>query len=192
MKSVRGEKVFKILQTIGDRSINLDDLIVGCICAGPYPTSKKINYEAHLARKRRVVKADEKIKKIKIQQLLYYLKNDGLIKNESALLSLTERGLEKLKKFRKSLFLNTKTNYSDQKIKDDFHKIIIFDIPERVKEKREWLRTALKSLDFEMVQKSVWLGNNKLPLEFIKQLRDLQLVPHIKIFSVAKEGNLFF
>ena len=192
MKSVRGEKVFKILQTIGDRSITTDDLIVGFLCASSYPTPRKIKYEAHLARKKRIAEADEKIERAKMRQLLYYLKKDGLVKNENAFLSLTEKGLEKLKKFGKSLFLNIKTDYSDQKIKNSVFVMFIFDVPEWMKEKREWLRVVLKSLDFEMVQKSVWLGDNKLPLEFIKQVKDLGLAPYIKIFSVAKEGNLFF
>lgn len=67
--------------------------------------------------------------------------------------------------------------------------IIIFDIPEVVKKKRDWLRQELVCLGFVMLQKSVWFGPAPLPQEFIDSLKTLHLMPHVKFFE-AKEADV--
>lgn len=68
--------------------------------------------------------------------------------------------------------------------------IVIFDIPEREKRKRRWLRDALKLLGFTLLQKSVWTAHAKLPKIFLIDLRDLDLLPYIHIFTVQESGTI--
>ena len=60
--------------------------------------------------------------------------------------------------------------------------IVAFDIPEREKRKRGWLRRELANLGFEMLQKSIWLGPSPVPKDFIQSLRDAELLGYIKFF----------
>ncbi len=69
-------------------------------------------------------------------------------------------------------------------------RLVIFDIPETEKRKREWLRAALRRLGFQPLQKSVWVGNIALPEEFLHDLRKLGLLPYVEIFAVTKRGSL--
>ncbi len=62
--------------------------------------------------------------------------------------------------------------------------IVIFDVPEKKKKIREWLRFQLKWWDFKMVQKSVWVGNGPLPSEFKKRLKNLGIEKSVLIFGI--------
>ena len=68
--------------------------------------------------------------------------------------------------------------------------IIAFDVPEREREKRRWLRLALISLGFQKVQQSVWAGNIRIPAEFIEDMKENAILSYVHIFSVAQSGTL--
>lgn len=67
--------------------------------------------------------------------------------------------------------------------------IVAFDIPEKEKKKRDWLRAELSGLGFEMLQKSLWFGPAPLPREFLTTLRDLRILSHLKFFK-AESGDI--
>lgn len=69
-------------------------------------------------------------------------------------------------------------------------KIIAFDIPEKFRRKRNWLRKTLAGFGFTMLQKSVWAGKAALLHEFIEDLDTLSLTPYIEILAVTKTGSL--
>lgn len=68
--------------------------------------------------------------------------------------------------------------------------IVIFDIPEKHKGKREWLRYILRRLGFEMAQKSVFMGKVNIPQRFLVDLGKMGLIGFVEIFEVSKEGSL--
>lgn len=68
--------------------------------------------------------------------------------------------------------------------------IVAFDIPEREKFKRRWLRGCLKSLEFSMLQKSVWIGKRRLPEKFIRALREEDTLRSVQIFGISKTGTI--
>src|SRR3989338_825438 len=71
------------------------------------------------------------------------------------------------------------------------HQIIIsFDIPEKFRRKRDWLREVIQNLGFKMVHKSVWVGNIKLPEQLIFDLERVNILEFIEIFEVTKTGTL--
>lgn len=86
-----------------------------------------------------------------------------------------------------------KITYADQhrliraKPKHDKKILVIFDIPERQKKTREWLREQIRWWGFKMIQKSVWLGDGPLPPEFKKRLKDIGIEKSVLIFAIKSQ-----
>lgn len=64
--------------------------------------------------------------------------------------------------------------------------LISFDIPEKHKKARDWLRNQIKYWDFEMIHKSLWLGYGPMPKEFNDRLKQLGVFENVRIFKVKK------
>lgn len=118
--------------------------------------------------------------------IVYQLQRDGFIKKtENRKLLITILGK---KKYEKILSRLPKRNHKPQT--DSSLKVFIFDIPEKEKHKRKWLRSQLRDLGFRMVQKSVWMGRKKIPREFLEDIQELKLLAYIEIFAVTKTGSI--
>ncbi|MBI3442748.1 MAG: hypothetical protein HY007_03200 [Candidatus Sungbacteria bacterium] len=76
--------------------------------------------------------------------------------------------------------------------KDGITRLVIFDIPERERRKRDIIRAELVCCKFKRLQKSVWIGEYPLPQEFISLLDSLHLAQNVHIFSIREEGTLGF
>ncbi|MEK7168158.1 MAG: hypothetical protein AAB707_00410, partial [Patescibacteria group bacterium] len=124
--------------------------------------------------------------KHKFYSLLSRLKKQGFIKKEQKrkgiFWEITPRGEQRIERL-KNIFHFPRINYKTEK--DSGINLIIFDIPEKHKAKRQWLRYVLLSLDFTMLQKSVWIGKNKIPEEFLKALAELDLMNFIHILKIS-------
>ncbi|KKT22109.1 MAG: hypothetical protein UW08_C0017G0006 [Parcubacteria group bacterium GW2011_GWB1_43_8b] len=128
-------------------------------------------------------------------QVIWNLEKDGLIEKskngKNVLVAITNKGRSLLKKI-----INDKHKllspdvYKNNLSKSDSVIIVAFDIPEKLRSRRSQIRKVLKSLDFRMIQKSVWIGKNKIPDDFIRDLKDLNLLVYIDIFSINKSGSL--
>lgn len=130
----------------------------------------------------------EKHDKIKQERALRValsrLKKKGLIKDDKHLWQLTAEGLRKIASYAMRKKMNqTKTKPSKRQM------IIAFDIPEDKRKSRYWLRIELVSRGFKMLQKSVWLGPAPLPKEMLDQLKNMDIIPHLKFFEV-KESDI--
>lgn len=64
--------------------------------------------------------------------------------------------------------------------------LLIYDIPEARKKERDWFRRQLRSFDFVMIQRSVWVGPSPLPLDFLDYLKRIGLNKEFKTFKLAK------
>jgi len=126
--------------------------------------------------------------------LLNQLKNHGFIekkvdKKRKSVWKITKRGLEKLKlikeKKKSKKFI---VNYTKEE--DDKLKVVIFDVPEKERHKRAWLRAVLAYLGFTLLQESVWIGKNKIPEEFIHDLRRQGMLSYVHIFEINKKGTI--
>jgi len=111
------------------------------------------------------------------------LKKDGLIEKTDNKWLITTKGKKWL---REALGLKKK-EYKPEK---GTLKIVIFDIPEKLRKRRDWLRSVLRELGFEMLQKSVWIGKVKIPQEFIMDLQTAEIVDYVDIFEITKTGSL--
>ena len=112
------------------------------------------------------------------------LKKKGLINNTNGKWSINKEGKEILvlrEKGIKRFFPARKTSHDAKK-----ELIIVFDIPEKKRWYRDWLRSELIAFGFEPIQKSVWLGP-ALPEEFIEYLDQVKLLKNIRFFKVSKD-----
>lgn len=73
---------------------------------------------------------------------------------------------------------------------DGVPRLVMFDIPEKERSKRRWLRIELLAYNFKSLQKSVWLGFNPLPEKFIKSIYDLKLQNKVHIVTIHQTGTL--
>lgn len=128
--------------------------------------------------------------------LLNQLKRDGLIekrgKQRNAIWHITSRGMDRLWHYtapreRRPGGIPMRA-YPKEKAPGVV--IVAFDIPETQRKKRDWLRENLIALGLTLLQKSVWIGNTRMPQDFIKDLRMQGILPFVHIFSVDKQGTI--
>ncbi|OGI94768.1 hypothetical protein A3A03_02705 [Candidatus Nomurabacteria bacterium RIFCSPLOWO2_01_FULL_40_18] len=113
------------------------------------------------------------------RQQIYRLHKKGIIKSDGDYIYICREELLNFSAKRNSI------------IKDVFpaktEKVLIsFDIPETKKKVRDWLRNQIKYWDFEMIHKSLWVGNGPLPKEFNERLRQLSINNNVRVFKVRK------
>jgi len=111
-----------------------------------------------------------KKKNRKFTNAFYYLRSKGFIKienrKEQIYISLTEEGRKKAGKYQIDELKISKPRKWDKK-----WRVLIFDIQDKHKIKREALRGKIKELGLYQLQKSVWIYPYKFQKE-IKLLRD--------------------
>lgn len=122
-----------------------------------------------------------------LRVVLTRLKNRDLIENKNHIWRITKKGRGYLKKINK--FRHFQIDKHDKR-QDKEKMIIAFDIPEKKKIYRNWLRSELVNLDFKPIQKSVWLGPAPLPESFVSYLSEINIFSYLKFFKVRKEDLL--
>ena len=196
-KSMRGDFTIKILEALQEQALASVDLLDVFLSAGYGASAGRMEFLAEQKRAEREVEKTQgnqtKVEYQRYYDILYRLKKQGFVeetKTEKKLLFwLSISGKEKLARLRKGqkdLVLVKKYEIHAS----DASTLIIFDIPELERRKRDWLRGVLMRLGFSLIQRSVWMGKVKIPAEFLEDLRELQLLSFIQIFEVSKAGSL--
>ena len=185
MRRTSTERIFEFLMDGAATSLYLFTAIV----ASPYGASQKQMerkfWELQERGSGKIRAEDFARRRNNFYSLLSHLKKDGLLESKNGKWSITSPGKGKYKSILKRLPLAQYKKEQDPNLK-----IVIFDIPEKERYKRDWLRGRLLGMNFKMLQKSVWAGKVKLPKEFIEDLRDLKLIRYVEIFAVTKSGSL--
>lgn len=73
---------------------------------------------------------------------------------------------------------------------DGIIRLVSFDIPEKMRFHRRWLRAELIACDFEPLHKSVLMGKRPLPESLIAELEARDLTQYIHIMAIKKSGTL--
>ncbi|MBI4837030.1 MAG: hypothetical protein HY813_01325 [Candidatus Portnoybacteria bacterium] len=139
-------------------------------------------------RKYRHINIDLK-SEVAFWSLLSKLKKENLItKNQGDRIVITKEGEKYLqsKIERPSRY----KRYSTENLPEAEIVLVVFDVPEEKRAKRDWLRFQLAEFSFKALQKSVWWGETGLPKEFIKDLKKYEIFPYVHIFSVKKKGTI--
>ena len=182
----------KFLSVLAEEIMATGDLI-DAVLSSPYGASQyRLQKELRKIENKRIDQERELEKRRRFHDLLYRLHRDGLIertlnRDNKRAWKITKTGENRLPDLKSNRPLPAK-QYSKQN--DGILKIVAFDIPEKYRRTRDWLRSALTNLGFEIIQKSVWVGKAKLPEEFMNALQDLNIVSFVEIFAVTKTGSL--
>lgn len=122
-----------------------------------------------------------KIKRETIKVNLHRLKKQGLIAQEpkEKYYFLTDKG-EEFVSYIKNRFLILKQPW-DGKLR-----VVIFDIPEKKKEWRKWLREELDLMQFHQLQKSVYIGKHPLPDSFYKAVAKNGLYNYVFVLTAGE------
>lgn len=99
------------------------------------------------------------------------------------LFALTEEGEKEAEKIR------LKLEMTKSKLRDGKWRIIVFDVPEKLRGKRDLLRRELISFGFKQLQKSVWAYPHHLPQEFTDLWEEAGILKHCIIFETNKIEN---
>ncbi len=189
----KGDLAVKIFQLIREGVGSTSDIITAVLESGYGASYGKLDrnvrrHRANRLRDREIMLTRYRLRH-RIQSAVHNLKKEGFVERTDGDLRLTLRGVKKLKQFLESpsRILPVRSYPKEEATASS---IIIFDIPERHRHKRQWLRSVLRRLDYTMVQKSVWIGNCKIPSQLIDDFVFLNIFQHIEIFSVYKKGSL--
>ena len=180
MRSKLGKE---ILEYLSDAAMTSAELFVAIIEAG-YGAShgqimRKLD-EVQSRRGRGFRKPDDlKRRRANFYSTLYRLKKQGLVSSKENKWIATQEGKDVLS--RTVVF---------KKEPDDTFRIVVFDIPENIAYQRVWIRSALKNMGFKLLQRSVWIGKVKLSEEFIKEIKERNLIEYVEILGVVKEGSI--
>lgn len=191
MISMRGDIIFKVLESVEKATLGFADLFEVFLEAGYGASLGNLEYRLRKKENRR---ADEEERR-RIAQNYYStlsrLKKEGLVEEittkRGRSFFITATGKRKLSFWRgKRKELPRMPNARE----GSTFIIVAFDIPEREKRKRVWLRQSLRRLGLSILQKSVWIGKVRLPEDFIESLRHLKLIDNVEIFEITKTGTL--
>ncbi|MBI2888938.1 MAG: CRISPR-associated endonuclease Cas2 [Candidatus Liptonbacteria bacterium] len=194
---MKGEITLKILETLGEAAVGAAELFAAIMVAGYGASPNRISYiqekiHAHRAQEKRGREHEAQLRR-KYSNLLSKLKREGLIaerkKGEGTFLSLTFLGARKRDSLR-SRHAHALPPPHYRKEQGTRLLIVAFDVPEKERRKRDWLRSALHNLGLIRVQKSMWLGKIKIPKELLKDIQTLGLVEFVEIFEVGNAGSL--
>jgi len=188
---VKGKILLKTLELLCDGAMTQADFFGAVLAAGYGAGSSSIEYEYQ--KRRRISEAKKskteilKDRKRRLVIFISKMKHDGFIeKSENNKFTISNKGIDKLNKLKNSL----PARFYEKEAEQSGPVIISFDIPERLRRKRNWLREVIKNLGFEMIHQSVWAGKGKIPLDFITDLENLKILEFVEIFKISKTGSL--
>jgi DNA-binding transcriptional regulator PaaX len=73
---------------------------------------------------------------------------------------------------------------------DGIVRIVTFDIPEKIRGKRDWLREQLFACGYHLLQRSVFTGTRPLPDTFIRRADDMKIGRYLHIASLTQTGTM--
>ena len=73
---------------------------------------------------------------------------------------------------------------------DGIIRIVAFDIPEKLRTKRNWLREQLLACDYHLLQRSIFLGKRPLPDAFILRVDEMRIRKYLHIASLTQSGTI--
>jgi len=192
---MKGEKILKILEVLEEVATSYLELFDVLIFKQPRGISG-VQRELLKVRGKReklfFTELKEYLKeKEKLTKLLYKLKKEGFISEDKKKnkLFLTEKGKLKLKILRRRKLFEENKNKEDKKENKDVI-VLIYDIPESERKKRNDLRIFLTLNGFSFIQRSVWIKQGKITEDFINYLKDINVFDYVQIFKITKQGTI--
>ena len=127
-------------------------------------------------------KKKSKFKEATIRQSLRRLEKYGFVERRDSKYLITSQGKK---------FLETLLHKKEEQNRpwDKKYRVVIFDVPEKLRKNRNWLRAELYNLGYKKLQQSVFIGKKPLPediIEGIKQNKIGKCVNYLLVDKVYK------
>jgi len=122
---------------------------------------------------------NQKPKEVTIRQTISRMEKHGFIKKENGFYKLSSTG-----KYLAQCIIKREKIF--QKKWDKKYRVVIFDIPEKKKQLRNWLRDELYELKYQKLQKSVFIGKFPLPDDLIKEIKTKKINKHVDYLLADK------
>ena len=188
---MKGKILLSALEVLKDCALSQIDFFEAVLASGYGASMGKIDYEFSKRQKARnaamSLEQESKERSKKLMNFIYQMKYDGLIREikEKGKFKLSKKGKDKIKELKNKL---PDRHYPKKNQKNMV--IVSFDVPERLRRKRNWLREVIKNLGFGMIHQSVWVGKIKIPEQLIFDLENMRILEYVEIFEVTKLGSL--
>ena len=175
---MRGDILYKILYTLEDTGIISFNLLLANFRAskGRYFSSSTFSYETDRLDKKHHEYRFDREEKRRMQNYISKLRKEGLVAGKEDAIKISEKGKDKLKKLGNKRKLN-KLYYRPQIGKRLI--IVSYDLPVAFNKERHIIADILKSLGFNLVHRSVWIGKVKLPADFIEALKNMNVIKFV-------------
>lgn len=180
LQTRRPHPLITLTQLILEKLLELGEVTLGAFFPAKYP-------EARLWRSILGLDPSYEFSPRTFSTILWRLRRQGLVArrgSRKAHWSLTPEGKTVLENPR------TENPFADLPPPDRIARLVIFDIPERDRKKRDAVRQELLACDFKALQKSVWLGYRPLPEDFLELLDELNLRKYVHILTVREPGTV--
>lgn len=180
LRPKRPHPVITLTQLILEKLLELGEVTLDAFFPAKYP-------EARLWRSILGLDASYEFSPRTFSTVLWRLRQQGLVARRGspkAHWSLTPEGRAILENPR------LEDPFAELPSPDRVPRLVIFDIPERDRKKRDAVRQELTACDFHALQKSVWLGYRPLPDDFLELLDTLDLRKHVHILKISDLGTV--
>ncbi|MBI5220571.1 MAG: hypothetical protein HY978_01895 [Candidatus Liptonbacteria bacterium] len=189
------ERTLAFLKTAENGEPGFLDFLAAFLSAGYGASAKYIERQAYRLAARRAGDTVDAYNRRLCSLTLQHLKEDGLIRRtggtrKSAIYRLTQAGRKLLAKLRQEPQKPAAPIPHYQSGGSKNFVVVAFDVPEKQRWKRDWLRSALAGLELSMIQQSVWVGKAAIPEQFLRDLADLDLLEAVEIFEITRSGTL--
>ena len=185
-----GEIAMAILEEIGDLALRSADGMVAMMTIGASShIYAELNRRVEDIWREQDLRYDARYRRKILHQTVNRLKRGGMIiSHPRAGFLLTSAGRKVLTRGFSAGSLSLRENYPS--LATDRVVIVIFDIPDADRRKRDWFRRVLENMGFSLLQKSVWPGKRAISEELMHDLDAFSLLPYIHFFVVEQEGTL--
>lgn len=125
---------------------------------------------------------DNNVNQKQVSSMFSRMQKEGLVERSGS----KKRSMWSITKNGRIFIKNKSATRKTAPVSDGIIRLVTFDIPEKEKNKRKWIRRELAYLNYKILQKSVWIGTTPFTEDFIHDLKFLHLDRYIHIFSVNK------
>ncbi len=124
-----------------------------------------------------------------LSSTLQRLKQQGLVSSMGHYRDTRWKITRKGKTFLAKIYADAKDPY-DLAPEDGMVHIVTFDIPEKIRGKRDWLREQLFACGYRLLQRSVFTGARPLPDAFIRRVDEMRIGKYLHIASLRQTGTI--
>ncbi len=196
LKHMQKNLTFTALSTIGDACVEFENLFEAILIAGYGASSARVEAVRRRIEDRQSLAGQQLVmlreNKKRCRALIKRLEQQGLIehvqKRGKIFINITERGTSRLARIQERKTI--KEAPMTAQAKNARWIIIVFDIPEKKRCKRDWIRRTLNTMGFTMIQRSVWMGQTILPKAFVENITKQDIAPYVEILEVTREGSV--